>query len=167
MLGTLAQGIYPVILPTKNFSLFKKVLIQGFFFTCIVSISLTFFGEFLISNFFNSEFQDSKNLITYFSLILIFHFFGMMFGYPLTSLHNNNKISNYSVIYGVLIFSITLYSINLTNQVNSLTMILCIFITELFVLIYRAYKTEINITMCGFYSIKTLTELTLNNLKRL
>ena len=140
MLGTLAQGIYPVILPTKNFSLFKKVLIQGFFFTCIVSISLTFFGEFLISNFFNSEFQDSKNLITYFSLILIFHFFGMMFGYPLTSLHNNNKISNYSVIYGVLIFSITLYSINLTNQVNSLTMILCIFITELFVLIYRAYK---------------------------
>ena len=31
MLGTLAQGIYPVILPTKNFSLFKKVLIQGFF----------------------------------------------------------------------------------------------------------------------------------------
>lgn len=140
LLATISQAIYPIILKNKDIKYFYKVTVLGFIFTILISLILYFFGGYLITELFEESYIEAVVVLRYLSFVLIVHYFGLMFGYPLSSLLKKNRISNISVVYGLLIFIATCIALVLFDQMNSLSMVVSIFLVESFVFLFRVIK---------------------------
>jgi len=140
LLATISQAVYPIVLKNKDLNYFYKVTALGFVFTILISLILYFFGGYLITELFEKSYFEAVIILRYLSFVLLVHYFGLMFGYPLSSLLKKNRISNISVVYGLLIFILISIALVLLNMMNSLSMVVSIFLVETFVFLFRVIK---------------------------
>ncbi|WP_248464283.1 oligosaccharide flippase family protein [Pectobacterium versatile] len=137
LLTPIYQALYPYMVRTKNKKLFWNVFKLAL---CIVFLGV-FFSSFLvdwvIKLIFGADFSDSADVMMIFMAIFLCAVASGLIGYPYLAAMGDSKSVNMSILYAGF-FQIGLLVLScIFNVVNALQMVLCIFIVEMFILIYR------------------------------
>lgn len=133
------NSFLPYMIKNKNIFIFQSFL-KIILFLIIITISLlNIFENYISFYFLNESTLIFTYLIKIFSITLFFNVISAFIGYPFFLSFNDNKTPNMSIIFGGLLFLFGLCILISFDLVTIYSISYNLFITELFIFIYRFY----------------------------
>lgn len=130
------QAAYPVYIKSRNLlGYLEKVKTFGFILLCLC-VALFIFSHNLIGFLYGQNELASK-LLKVFSLVLLFNFMGVSFGYNVFVIFGKLNLVNRTVTWGGLIFSVSVLFLTYLGKIDALNVVCSILLTEFFVANYR------------------------------
>lgn len=134
----ITQAIYPYMARERNIVLLIKIAAGCISLAVLVGLVLVLVGPHLILWWFGSNWSASTDLFHVFASAIVVNVFLAMSGYPLSSILGTMRTANVSVIYGAMFYVVCACLLIASGHVTALAFAWALFLTELFVLSYRA-----------------------------
>jgi PST family polysaccharide transporter len=131
-------SIFPYMAKEKNIVLLIKITAGCFLLALVVGLVLVEAGPYLISWWFGPSWSAAIDVLNVFSAAIVFIVLLAMSGYPLSAVLGTMHTANISVVYGALFYVFCTGLLIGTGHVTALAFAWALFLTELFVLAYRA-----------------------------
>lgn len=139
----ISQVLYPYVSKERNIKLFKKIFKLLVVLNIFGVIFLYFFSEpifdILFTNKIGSESLEVFHILLLSTLVTIP---SILIGYPFLGALGFNKYANLSVVYASIIHILGLFLLALFDIISIYNVAFMVFITELFVFLYRLNKTQ-------------------------
>lgn len=132
------QALYPYMVRTKNFFLYKRIFAWIIFMACMFSFFGFFVADKFIIKIYGNEFYHAFDVYNIFSATLIFYVASMMLGYPILSSIGCINIANRSVIFGGLTQIIMLCILYIFGVSDLRVFAVTVLVAELVVFFQRA-----------------------------
>lgn len=137
----LSEAIYPYMVKSKDFKLFKKI-ISGVVLINLSVLLVTFiFSEEIVSFVFGEGYNESAKLLKYFCMLAFIIVPTIFLGYPLLGAFGFEKYANYSVVTGSIIHIIVLLFVYPFLSIYS--MVILLIFTQIIVFSVRAYGVSL------------------------
>lgn len=136
-----SQALYPYMVRTKNYKVFKKILIVCFLIAVLGAAFGLITSSYLLNVVFGASYAAASEVLDLFMLTIVVSSVSLMMGYPaLAPLGLSNKV-NLSVVLGGLVQLIMLCALAVSPITKTAEVIVVlIFVCEIFVLSYRGYS---------------------------
>lgn len=138
----MSQALFPYMTRTKDVGLFKKILL-GMVGLGILGVVIGYYiSEMVVTLVFGAHFLGSVDLLNMFMLIFLLTVPSVLMGYPLLGAFGDTSSANRSVVLAGVIQIGLLCALVLLERYQAMDVVICILLTELFVLTYRWRKAK-------------------------
>lgn len=139
----MSQALFPYMTRTKDISLFKKILWLMITLGVLGVVIGYYISEMVVTLIFGADFLGSVDVLNMFMLIFLLTVPSVLMGYPLLGAFGDTRSANRSVVYAGLIQIVLLGALVIFERYQAMDVVLCILLTEIFVLLYRWRKARI------------------------
>lgn len=144
LFSPIADSIYPYMLNTKNFKLIKIILIALMPVVAIGCITVYVIAEPLIILLAGNEYVNATKMLQFMLPIILFTLPSYLLGFPVLGAMNKMDLANLSVIYPSIFHFVGLIILLIVKKLTVGNVIVLTIITEMFVLVLRAYYIMMN-----------------------
>ncbi|WP_417778259.1 oligosaccharide flippase family protein [Stutzerimonas xanthomarina] len=142
LFGPLSQALYPHMAKHHNFPLFFRILKASIALSLSGLLTGALLGPRAIQFIFGPDFLPAYQVLIIFLLTFTITTPSILLGYPFLGALGNAKAANMSVIWAGIAQIIILHICYLSNFQQATHIAVTVFIVEVLVLTYRAYKSK-------------------------
>ena len=133
-----ADSLYPYMVRNKDFRLLKKLLLIGMPISIAIAAVVWLLSDWICLILFGSEFAGAAPLLRLMLPIFVITLPVYLLGFPTLSPLGGAKAVNRSVIFSAIFHIAALFVLFIGGWLSVRSVIVLTFITEIFILVYRA-----------------------------